>query len=249
MIRSRRLPERVDRDVRDLFSTNGNWCRNRQSSPRKPRSRQPVNRTIDERRLLIQETVTHTLAELLRDPDDGLEIRDDVRRELCESLPARSIRLLSIRFPAPVSFRAPHLPPFLHVVDGLLRHPIHGGTSLVFRRHAHADEEREPPSLVIMQAILCWSVHHVLLRGRWVLGCRLTTFCRTAGTSLVRGGIGAKALVTLLQEAYPLTDRSGATARPAVSMSGAHGTLRSAGRYTPRHEEDHPTPPFRRQET
>jgi hypothetical protein len=100
-----------------------------------------------------------------------------------------------------------------------------------------------------MQAILCWFVHHVLLRGRWVLGCRLTTFCRTAGTSLVRGGIGAKAFVTLLPEAYPSTDRSGATVRPAVSVSGATRALRSAGRYTPRHEEGHPAPPFRRQKT
>ena len=42
--------------------------------------------TIEELRLLIQETVTQTLAELLRDPDDGLEIRDDLRRELLEAL-------------------------------------------------------------------------------------------------------------------------------------------------------------------
>ncbi len=103
---------------------------------------------------------------LTRDPDDGLEIRDDVQRELCESLPARSIRISSIRFPASVSFRAPRLPPLLHVVDGLLGNPIHRGTSLVFGRHAHAHKQREPPGLVIMQTILCWSVHHVLLRGR-----------------------------------------------------------------------------------
>jgi hypothetical protein len=38
--------------------------------------------TIEELRLLIQETVAQTLADLLRDPDDGLEVREDLRREL-----------------------------------------------------------------------------------------------------------------------------------------------------------------------
>ncbi|MFM8435783.1 MAG: hypothetical protein ACKOBP_10670 [Planctomycetia bacterium] len=42
--------------------------------------------TIEEFRALIQQTVAQTLADLLRDPDDGLEIREDLRRELCEAL-------------------------------------------------------------------------------------------------------------------------------------------------------------------
>jgi hypothetical protein len=42
--------------------------------------------TIEELRLLIQETVAQTLADLLRDPDEGLEVRNDLRRELREAL-------------------------------------------------------------------------------------------------------------------------------------------------------------------
>jgi hypothetical protein len=42
--------------------------------------------TIEELRLLIQETVAQTLADLLRDPDEGLEVREDLRRELREAM-------------------------------------------------------------------------------------------------------------------------------------------------------------------
>ncbi len=42
--------------------------------------------SVDELRLLIQETVAQSLADLLRDPDAGLAIRDDLRRELQASL-------------------------------------------------------------------------------------------------------------------------------------------------------------------
>lgn len=42
--------------------------------------------TIEELRLLIQETVAQTLADLLRDSDEGLEVREDLRRELREAL-------------------------------------------------------------------------------------------------------------------------------------------------------------------
>lgn len=42
--------------------------------------------TIEEPRLLIQETVAHTLADLLRDPDEGLEVREDLKRELREAM-------------------------------------------------------------------------------------------------------------------------------------------------------------------
>jgi hypothetical protein len=42
--------------------------------------------TVEELRLLIQETVAQTLADLLRDPDEGLEVREDLRKELSEAM-------------------------------------------------------------------------------------------------------------------------------------------------------------------
>ena len=42
--------------------------------------------TVEELRLLIRETVAQTLSDLIRDPDDGLEIHEDLRRELAEAL-------------------------------------------------------------------------------------------------------------------------------------------------------------------
>jgi hypothetical protein len=42
--------------------------------------------TLEELRLLIQETVAQTLADLLRDPDEGLDVREDLKRELSEAM-------------------------------------------------------------------------------------------------------------------------------------------------------------------
>lgn len=44
--------------------------------------------TIDEFRTLIRETVTQTLTELLYDPDDGLELRNDLEKALKSSITA-----------------------------------------------------------------------------------------------------------------------------------------------------------------
>ena len=44
--------------------------------------------TIDEFRTLIREIVAQTLAEMLSDPDEGLELRDDFKGELRKSLEA-----------------------------------------------------------------------------------------------------------------------------------------------------------------
>jgi hypothetical protein len=46
--------------------------------------------TIDEFRDLIRETVKQTLAELLFDPDEGLELRADVEKALLRSM--KSVR-------------------------------------------------------------------------------------------------------------------------------------------------------------
>ena len=42
--------------------------------------------SVDELRTLVQETVTQALIELLRDPDEGLELRDDFEKALQRSL-------------------------------------------------------------------------------------------------------------------------------------------------------------------
>ena len=42
--------------------------------------------SVDELKTLIQETVTQTLTELLRDPDEGLELREDFAMTLRHSL-------------------------------------------------------------------------------------------------------------------------------------------------------------------
>jgi hypothetical protein len=42
--------------------------------------------SVDELRTLVQETVTQALIELLRDPDEGLELRDDFEKALQHSL-------------------------------------------------------------------------------------------------------------------------------------------------------------------
>lgn len=42
--------------------------------------------SIDELRALIQETVTQTLMELFRDPDEELELREDFQDRLQQSL-------------------------------------------------------------------------------------------------------------------------------------------------------------------
>lgn len=42
--------------------------------------------SIDEFRTLIRETVTQTLTDLIGDPDEGLELRDDFKVELQHSL-------------------------------------------------------------------------------------------------------------------------------------------------------------------
>lgn len=44
--------------------------------------------TIDEFRELIREVVVQTLSEMLRDPDEGLELREDFAAELRRSLEA-----------------------------------------------------------------------------------------------------------------------------------------------------------------
>ena len=42
--------------------------------------------TIDEFRKLVQEVVIQTLSEMMVDPDEGLELRDDFVKELKQSL-------------------------------------------------------------------------------------------------------------------------------------------------------------------
>ena len=42
--------------------------------------------SVDDLKTLIQETVTQTLTELLHDPDDGLELREDLASALRHSL-------------------------------------------------------------------------------------------------------------------------------------------------------------------
>jgi len=44
--------------------------------------------SVDEFKSLIQETVTQTLLDLFRDPDEGLELREDFSRLLQNSLTA-----------------------------------------------------------------------------------------------------------------------------------------------------------------
>lgn len=51
--------------------------------------------TVDELKSLIKETVTQTILELFADPDEGLELREDVqerlRRLLATQLPGKTI--------------------------------------------------------------------------------------------------------------------------------------------------------------
>jgi hypothetical protein len=47
-----------------------------------------ANMTVDEFRMLVREVVIQTLEELLGDPDQGLELDDDLRLELEQSLAA-----------------------------------------------------------------------------------------------------------------------------------------------------------------
>ena len=42
--------------------------------------------SVDKFKMLIQETVTQTLIELLSDPDEGLELREDFKNALHHSL-------------------------------------------------------------------------------------------------------------------------------------------------------------------
>ena len=42
--------------------------------------------TIEELKLLIQETVAETIQSLLFDPDEGKEVKPEVKRQLLESL-------------------------------------------------------------------------------------------------------------------------------------------------------------------
>ena len=44
--------------------------------------------SVDELRSLIREVVTETFAELLYDPDEGLELREEIKSRLAESVTA-----------------------------------------------------------------------------------------------------------------------------------------------------------------
>ncbi len=44
--------------------------------------------TVDELKNLIREVVTQTILELLGDPDEGLELRDEIKERLHRSLSA-----------------------------------------------------------------------------------------------------------------------------------------------------------------
>lgn len=44
--------------------------------------------TIDELRSIIRETVRQTLADLLSDPDEGLELQDEIEETLLHSIEA-----------------------------------------------------------------------------------------------------------------------------------------------------------------
>jgi hypothetical protein len=45
-------------------------------------------------------------------------------------------------------------PPFVHVVNRLLRNPAHGVVGLLLGGDTHLDEQSQPASLVIMQTVL-----------------------------------------------------------------------------------------------
>jgi len=45
--------------------------------------------TVDEFKNLIKEVVTQTILELLGDPDEGLELREEIKERLHRSLAAR----------------------------------------------------------------------------------------------------------------------------------------------------------------
>ncbi len=47
-----------------------------------------VDLTVDELKNLIREVVTQTILELLGDPDEGLELRDEIKERLRRSLAA-----------------------------------------------------------------------------------------------------------------------------------------------------------------
>lgn len=44
--------------------------------------------TLDEFKRLVREIVVETLSEMLPDPDAGLELNEDIRRELLDSITA-----------------------------------------------------------------------------------------------------------------------------------------------------------------
>ena len=88
------------------------------------------------------------------------------------STPTRYLPLrdsISLRRLSSPLFSFPALPPRLLVVDRRLSNAVHGCLSVVSGCHAHLDQQREPPGLVIMKSVLRWSDHLVLPLAAWPL--------------------------------------------------------------------------------
>jgi len=88
------------------------------------------------------------------------------------STPTRDLPLrdsISLRRLFSPLFLFPALPPRLVVVDRRLSNAVHGCLSLVSGCHAHLDQQREPPGLVIVKSVLRWSDHLVLPLAAWPL--------------------------------------------------------------------------------
>ena len=67
-------------------------------------------------------------------------------------------------FPSSLPRRPSLFPPLIHVIDRLLGDPAHGVMSLLIRRHAHLDKQREPSRFVITQTVLARVGHISLAR-------------------------------------------------------------------------------------
>jgi hypothetical protein len=61
-------------------------CHNKSNSSLYINSMQVKDLTIEELKLLIQETVTETIQSLLNDPDEGKKLKPEVKQQLLDSL-------------------------------------------------------------------------------------------------------------------------------------------------------------------
>ena len=97
---------------------------------------------------------------------------DVVVTEGQRSTPTRYLPLrdsISLRRLSSPLFSFPALPPRFLVVDRRLSNAVHGCLSVVSGCHAHLDQQREPPGLIIVKSVLRWSDHLVLPLAAWPL--------------------------------------------------------------------------------